>query len=239
LLGQLTDPGRPRTLGIATSGPRVGAWMVCPPTRRGIRTAAPGSCAERRFQDRRRLISEARADNHISQAPSCSGSIHPQPQKLVPAARAWPGFARDFIPTKHRAGGLIWRLLLSTAPHTPPPPRGGRTERHGLSRNSPQCSMPRCSKRRRFIHPGVHRTWKLRRPSANLASPAIGRLSPMAFLVGVIGAMRLSPQPWAPTLAIQECAREGPHPMPRLLRQDRRGAQPSRGRVQPDYDLGR
>jgi len=45
LLGQLTDPGRPRTLGIATSGPHIGAWMVCPPARRGLRTAAPGSCA--------------------------------------------------------------------------------------------------------------------------------------------------------------------------------------------------
>src|SRR5262245_44074528 len=31
LLGQLTDPGRTRTLGIAASGPRIGAWMVCPP----------------------------------------------------------------------------------------------------------------------------------------------------------------------------------------------------------------
>ena len=70
--------------GIAASGPRVGAWMVCPPARLGLRTAAPGSCAEGRFQDRRRLISEARADNHKSQRPSCSVSIHPQPQKPVP-----------------------------------------------------------------------------------------------------------------------------------------------------------
>src|SRR5262245_55675147 len=31
LFGQLTDPGRSRTFGIATSGPRIGAWMVCPP----------------------------------------------------------------------------------------------------------------------------------------------------------------------------------------------------------------
>jgi len=31
--------------GFAASGPRAGAWMVCPPTRRGFRTAAPGSCA--------------------------------------------------------------------------------------------------------------------------------------------------------------------------------------------------
>jgi len=31
--------------GFATSGPRAGAWMVCPPTSWGIRTAAPGSCA--------------------------------------------------------------------------------------------------------------------------------------------------------------------------------------------------
>jgi hypothetical protein len=69
LFGQLTDPGRTRTLGIATSGPRVDAWMVCPPARRGIRTTAPGSCAEGRFQDRRRLISEARAENHISPPP--------------------------------------------------------------------------------------------------------------------------------------------------------------------------
>ena len=46
--------------GFAASGSRVDAWMVCPPARRGIRTAALGSCAEGRFQDRRRLISEAR-----------------------------------------------------------------------------------------------------------------------------------------------------------------------------------
>src|SRR4029453_7809548 len=71
--------------GFSASGPRIGAWMVCPPARRGIRTAAPGSCAEGRFQDRRRLISEARADNHIPPRPSCSGSIHPQPQKPIPA----------------------------------------------------------------------------------------------------------------------------------------------------------
>jgi hypothetical protein len=71
--------------GFATSGPRVDAWMVCPPARRGIRTAAPGSCAEGRFQDRRRLISEARADNHISQRPSCSACVHHQPQKPIPA----------------------------------------------------------------------------------------------------------------------------------------------------------
>jgi len=71
LLGQLTDPGRPRTFGIAASGPRVGAWMVCPPARRGLRTAAPGSCAERRFQDRRRLVSEARALRHRTPSASC------------------------------------------------------------------------------------------------------------------------------------------------------------------------
>ena len=52
--------------------------------RRGIRTTAPGSCAEGRFQDRRRLISEARPENHISPRPSCSVPIHPQPKKLIP-----------------------------------------------------------------------------------------------------------------------------------------------------------
>ena len=93
LLGRLTDPGRPRTLGFSASGPRIGAWMVSPPARRGLRTAAPGSCAERRFQDRRRLISEARAHNHIPPRPSCSVCLHHQPAKLIPAARAhrWSG----------------------------------------------------------------------------------------------------------------------------------------------------
>ena len=62
--------------------------------RRGIRTAAPGSCAEGRFQDRRRLISEARAEKHISQRPSCSVSIHPQPQKLVPGLCSARGYCR-------------------------------------------------------------------------------------------------------------------------------------------------
>ena len=113
--------------GIAASGPRIGAWMVCPPARRGIRTTAPGSCAEGRFQDRRRLISEASADNHISQRSSCSVSIHSEPQKLIPAAAAWPGVARDL------AGGSIWRLLRATSLHTPPPPVEGEpsTERGG------------------------------------------------------------------------------------------------------------
>ena len=98
LFGQLTDPGRTRTLGIATSGPRIGAWMVCPPARRGIRTAAPGSCAEGRFQDRRRLISEARAEKHISPRPSCSVCLHHEPAKLIPAAGAHRGSAAGVIP---------------------------------------------------------------------------------------------------------------------------------------------
>jgi hypothetical protein len=84
LLGRLTDPGRPRTIGFSASGPRIGAWMVCPPARRGLRTAAPGSCADGRFQDRRRLISEARAEDHISPRPSCSAYLHHQPKNLSP-----------------------------------------------------------------------------------------------------------------------------------------------------------
>ncbi len=72
--------------------------MVCPPARRGIRTAAPGSCAEGRFQDRRRLISEARAENHISPRPSCSVCLHYEPQKLIPGARAHGGSAPGVIP---------------------------------------------------------------------------------------------------------------------------------------------
>jgi len=55
---------------------------------------------------------------------------------------------------------------LHTGSHAPPP-RGGMTERHGL-----------------------------RRPSATAATSTVGRLSPMAFLVGVSG--RQTPPPDAP-----------------------------------------
>jgi hypothetical protein len=95
LFGQFTDPGRTRTLGIAASGPRIGAW---PPARRGLRTTAPGSCAEGRFQDRRRLISEARAEKHISPRPSCSVCLHHQSQKPVPGLSSARGQSRGQTP---------------------------------------------------------------------------------------------------------------------------------------------
>ncbi len=57
------------------------------------------------------------------------------------------------------------------APRTPPPPRGGRTERHGLSS-----------------------------PIASLSTVATGELSPMAFLVGVMRPRPLqdTPHPMRP-----------------------------------------
>ena len=73
---------------FASSGIQPGAWMICPPTRRNYRTAALGSCAERRFQDRRPLISEACAPKHIPSSPSSSAYIHYEPQKLIPAHRS-------------------------------------------------------------------------------------------------------------------------------------------------------
>ena len=91
--------------GFAASGPRAGAWMVCPPTRRGIRTAAPGSCAEGRFQDRRRLISEARAEKHISQPPSCSACVHHQPKNLSPGIDVVGRNRRSRIAPILREGG--------------------------------------------------------------------------------------------------------------------------------------
>ena len=85
LFGQLTDPGRPRTSASPHPDPALTLGWSVHHARRGIRTTAPGSCAEGRFQDRRRLISEARAENHISPRPSCSAYLHHQPQKPVPA----------------------------------------------------------------------------------------------------------------------------------------------------------
>ena len=67
--GRSTDPGCCRTSGLAASGPRVGAWMVCPPTRRGFRTAAPGSCAGRRLPGSPRFPSPGHA--HHSTAAAC------------------------------------------------------------------------------------------------------------------------------------------------------------------------
>jgi hypothetical protein len=130
LFGQLTDSGRTRTLDFSASGPRIGAWMVCPPTRRGIRTAAPGSCAERRFQDRRRLISEAGAENHISPRPSCSVSLHHELAKLIPAAGAHRWSAAGVVP----AAGEV-----RAQSH----PRASRAHasRNGSGGNAP----PRCS----------------------------------------------------------------------------------------------
>ena len=72
---------------FASSGPQPGAWMICPPTRRNDRTATLGSCAERRFQDRRPLISEARASKHTPRSPSSSAYIHYEPENLSPPPR--------------------------------------------------------------------------------------------------------------------------------------------------------
>ena len=73
---------------FASSGIQPGAWMICPPTRRNYRTAALGSCAERRFQDRQPLISEARAPKHTPRSPSSSAYIHYEPTSLSPLAEA-------------------------------------------------------------------------------------------------------------------------------------------------------
>jgi hypothetical protein len=72
--------------GFATSGPRVGAWMVCPPARRGIRTAALGSCVEMRVQEHRAShLRGARRQTHLA-APvmlrmptSSTQKIYPRP----------------------------------------------------------------------------------------------------------------------------------------------------------------
>ena len=98
LLGQLTDPGRPRTSASPHPDPALALGWSVHHARRGIRTAAPGSCAEGRFQDRRRLISEARADNHISQPPSCSVCLHHEPAKLIPAAGTHRWSAAGVVP---------------------------------------------------------------------------------------------------------------------------------------------
>ena len=79
---------------FASSGSQPGAWMICPPTRRSNRTAALGSCAERRFQDRQPLISEARAPKRIPSPASSSGYIHYEPRRLIPAHRSCGSRAR-------------------------------------------------------------------------------------------------------------------------------------------------
>src|SRR5436190_15245445 len=69
---------------FAASGSRADARLVWPPARRGIRTAAPGSCAELRLQDTALLISGACAEDHIPPPPSSSARIHDEPRILSP-----------------------------------------------------------------------------------------------------------------------------------------------------------
>ena len=62
--------------------------MVCPPARRGIRTAAPGSCAEQRFPGPPPLISEARVEKHNAHPASSSAHGHHEPRWPIPGAQS-------------------------------------------------------------------------------------------------------------------------------------------------------
>ena len=96
---------------------------------------------------------------------------------LVALVTLWRLDREDYGEERFNRIGMVEGQLLVViptrrmfAPHTgshAPPPRGGRTERHGLSR-----------------------------PSATAATSTVGRLSPMAFLVGV--SARQTPPPDAP-----------------------------------------
>ena len=63
-----------------------------------LRTAAPGSCAERRFQDRRRLVSEARALRHRTPSASCVVRLQHEPRILSPPSIPSGFDARPSIP---------------------------------------------------------------------------------------------------------------------------------------------
>jgi hypothetical protein len=65
----------------------TGARLVWPPCRARRRTAAPGSQSEGRSQESRRLISEARAREHIAPRPSSLIRIHCESQETIPAAQ--------------------------------------------------------------------------------------------------------------------------------------------------------
>src|SRR2546429_2006165 len=71
---------------FAASGPRADARLVWPPARRGIRTAAPGSCAELRLQDTALLISGAGTGEHIARPASSSACIDHETRNLIPGA---------------------------------------------------------------------------------------------------------------------------------------------------------
>ena len=77
----------------------------------------------------------------------------------------------SYVPKCFGTGGGEVAAVSQGVPQTPPPPRGGRTERHGL-----------------------------RRPQAHRAAHAVGRLSPMAFLVGVTRQIQRTVPPLASNL---------------------------------------
>ena len=64
LLGQLTDPGRPRTSASPHPGPALALGWSVHHARRGIRTTAPGSCAEGRAAVSPRISSPRHAQKN-------------------------------------------------------------------------------------------------------------------------------------------------------------------------------
>jgi hypothetical protein len=106
---------------FAASGSRADARLVWPPARRGIRTAAPGSCAELRLQDTALLISGAGIGEHIVRPPSSSAHIHDEPRILsprpdrvfprTPPARCATGPTFSTAPRAARRIALSWSGL--------------------------------------------------------------------------------------------------------------------------------
>ena len=70
--------------------PNPSAWMICPPARRGDRTAALGSCIESGPAGNRHLISEAASGNHTTRQMSSSVCIHYEAISLSPVEKSVP-----------------------------------------------------------------------------------------------------------------------------------------------------